>query len=164
MGVSSSGKTTVGESLADRLSVEYADGDDFHPQANVEKMHSGRPLTDEDRQPWLHAIGAYLERHAEAGAVVSCSALKRSYRDVLRSHAPGIDLLHLDGSAEVLEGRLEARSDHFMPSTMLQSQLDELEPPGPDEQAICFNIGVAQPADIVEHYLQLTGRGNPNAS
>ncbi|MEZ5190232.1 MAG: gluconokinase [Schumannella sp.] len=129
-GVSGSGKTTVGESLAARLGWEFTDGDDLHPPANVRKMSAGIPLTDEDRWPWLDAVGAALARGAR---VVACSALRREYRDRLRSAAPGASFVMLDAPREVLAERMAARPGHFMPVALLDSQLATLERPGADE-------------------------------
>src|SRR5258708_3282081 len=132
MGVSGSGKTTVGAALAARLGVGFRDADEFHPAANVAKMSAGTPLTDEDRWPWLDAIGAALAEAGREGRgiVVGCSALKRIYRDRLRAaaHRP-IVFVHLTGSRETLETRMLTRKGHFMPASLLASQLATLEPP-----------------------------------
>ncbi|MFI8166233.1 gluconokinase [Streptomyces sp. NPDC085931] len=141
MGVSGSGKTTVGRSLARRLGVPYAEGDDFHPEANVTKMRAGHPLDDEDRRPWLAEIARWLSGHAVSGGVVACSALKRRYRDRLASAAPRVFFLHLDGSPELIAARISARRGHFMPPDLLRSQLADLEPLGEDE------AGAAVPID-----------------
>ncbi|WP_254206583.1 gluconokinase [Nocardia alni] len=130
MGVSGVGKSTVGRRLAITLGVAYADGDDLHPAANVAKMSAGIPLDDADRAPWLDAVGAWL---AEYGGVVSCSALKRTYRDRLRATAPGLYFIELDASHEELMRRMTTRSGHFMPALMLESQLATLERLAPDE-------------------------------
>ncbi|MFC7219341.1 gluconokinase [Streptomyces polyrhachis] len=132
-GVSGSGKTTVGRLLAERLGVPFADGDHFHDADNVEKMSGGTPLTDEDRGPWLDAVADWLEARRETGAVVACSALKRSYRDRIAASAPGVFFVQLDGSRELIAGRLEARRGHFMPHHLLDSQLAELQPLQPGE-------------------------------
>ncbi len=136
MGVSGSGKSTVGKLLADRLGLDYADADDFHSEANREKMSAGIALTDEDRLPWLHAIGDWLAAHEHCGAVATCSALKRSHRDVLRSHDEDLWFLHVGGSEQLIAERMAARRGHFMPGTLLRSQFEVLEPPGDDERAI----------------------------
>src|SRR3954451_10970555 len=136
MGVSGSGKTTVGGPLAARLGVEYGEADDFHPESNKEKMHSGQPLDDADRRPWLEAIGAWLAEHPDRGAVATCSALKRSYRDLLRAAAPTAVFLHLQAPRDVLEPRMQHRSGHFMPTSLLASQLRTLEPLQPDEAGL----------------------------
>ncbi|MGD9484414.1 gluconokinase [Streptomyces sp. TRM70308] len=133
MGVSGSGKTTVGERLAARLSVPYAEADDFHPPGNVAKMAAGTPLDDADRAPWLDAIAAWLAEHAGRGGVVTCSALKRRYRDRLREAAPRLFFVHLDGSPELIAERLAGRSGHFMPPALLRSQLEALERLDADE-------------------------------
>jgi gluconokinase len=133
MGVSGSGKTTVGRLLARHLDVPYAEGDDFHPAANVAKMRAGHPLDDEDRRPWLDEIARWLAGHAEGGGVVACSALKRRYRARLASAAPRVFFLHLDGSPELIAARITARQGHFMPPELLRTQLADFEPLGDDE-------------------------------
>ncbi|MDK1344660.1 gluconokinase [Streptomyces sp. 378] len=140
MGVSGSGKTTVGRSLARRLGVPYAEGDDFHPPSNVAKMRAGHPLDDEDRGPWLEQIGRWLADHADSGGVVTCSALKRRYRDRLVSAAPHTFFLHLDGSAELIAARITARKGHFMAPELLHSQFAALEPIGEDEAGAAIPI------------------------
>lgn len=134
-GVSGSGKTTVGALIAGRLHWRFADADDFHPESNVEKMRSGIPLTDEDRLPWLRAIAAWIDERIAAGepAVVTCSALKRSYRDLLLSGRPDVTMVFLQVSQAELERRLAIRSRHFFPGRLLDTQLKTLEPPQPDE-------------------------------
>jgi gluconokinase len=156
MGVSGSGKSTVGAALARHLGVAFRDADEFHPAANVAKMSAGTPLTDEDRWPWLDAIGAAL---AEAGSegrgiVVGCSALKRVYRDRLRTAARRpLVFVHLAGSRATLAKRMQTRKGHFMPASLLDSQLATLEPPTPDERAI--TVSVEQPvAKVVETVLR----------
>jgi gluconokinase len=153
MGVSGSGKTTVGEEVARRLGVVYGEADDFHPRRNVEKMESGIPLDDQDRAPWLAAIGAWLAEHDELGAVATCSALKRAYRDTLRRAAPGTVFLHLQGSRDLLAERMSARQGHFMPSSLLESQLDTLEPLQPDEDGIALDVA-RSPDDVVAAFLE----------
>lgn len=140
MGVSGSGKTRIGSALAQRLEVEYADGDAFHSPHNLAKMASGKPLDDADRWPWLEAIGQFLARRAGLGAVVSCSALRRSYRDVLRRAAPDLALVHLDGDSALIAQRIAARRGHFMPASLLASQIASLEPLQPDEHGITVDI------------------------
>lgn len=140
MGVSGSGKSTVGWLLARRLDVAFVDADGLHPPANVAKMTAGEPLTDADRLPWLRAVAAELAA-APAGAVVACSALRRRYRDVLRDGAPGVTFVHLDGSRDVLAARLAARLDHFMPASLLDSQLATLEPLDADEAGVVLDVG-----------------------
>ncbi|ARU51040.1 gluconate kinase [Cellulosimicrobium cellulans] len=142
MGVAGSGKTTVATLLAQRLGTEYAEADQFHPQANIEKMSAGTPLTDEDRWPWLEAIRDWLSAEAEAGrsGVVTCSALKRSYRDLLRTARGRVCFVHLDGSPELLAERMEHRSGHFMPTSLLPSQLATLEPLDDDEPGFTVDV------------------------
>ena len=135
MGVSGSGKSTVAAQLAGRIGLPYLDGDDLHPQSNVDKMHSGRPLDDDDRWPWLDRVAAALGDHAAAGGVVlACSALKRSYRDRIRERAGArVRFAFLDVGFNEIERRLKKRAHHFMPSQLLRSQFDTLERPAPDE-------------------------------
>ncbi|GAA1482523.1 gluconokinase [Gordonia sinesedis] len=139
MGVSGSGKSTVGAALAQRVRVPFADADDFHSQANIAKMSAGEPLTDADRWPWLDAVGEWLSRHPRGG-VMSCSALKRSYRDRLRGHQASTYFVYLAGSMQVIERRQAARSGHFMPSSLLASQFATLEPLGADEPGVTVDI------------------------
>ncbi len=155
MGVSGSGKSTVGAALAQRTRVPFADADDFHPPANIEKMTSGHPLTDDDRYPWLEAIGEWLGAHCDEGGVMSCSALKRSYRDQLRTHCRDVIFLHLAGSPEVIGRRQASRAGHFMPASLLASQFETLEPLQSDERGV--TIDVDQDIDsVVENYLEET--------
>jgi gluconokinase len=142
MGVSGSGKTTVGAALAQRLGVPFADADDFHPAANVAKMSAGTPLDDLDRLPWLQTISLWLADHAATGAVVSCSALKHWYRTILREAAPTQVFIHLDGSPEVVARRVAGRPGHFMPASLVDSQFATLERLQDDE------IGVTLPLDL----------------
>ncbi|QTI70133.1 gluconokinase [Gordonia polyisoprenivorans] len=146
MGVSGSGKSTVGAALAQRLRVPFADADDFHPQSNIDKMTAGHALTDTDRQPWLDLIGDWLGEHGDGG-VMSCSALKRAYRDRLRSHCPDTVFVHLDGPLEVIARRQASRPGHFMPTSLLHSQFDILEPLGSDERGVI--VDVDQPVDAI---------------
>jgi carbohydrate kinase (thermoresistant glucokinase family) len=150
MGVSGSGKTTVAAMLAGRLNVHFLEGDDLHPPANVEKMRSGTPLTDEDRWPWLHAIAARIDqwRTAGEGGVVTCSALKRAYRRIIVGDRPEVALVYLKGSPELIHQRMAARHEHFMPVKLLDSQFKILEEPGPDERPIVVDVG-RTPAEIV---------------
>jgi len=152
MGVSGSGKSTVGAALAQRLGVPFADADAFHPEANIAKMAAGKPLTDDDRYPWLEAVGRWLADH-EDGGVMSCSALKRSYRDQLRSHCPRTEFLHLTGSVELIARRQAGRAGHFMPSTLLESQFATLEPLGPNESGMAVDVGQSVES-IVETFLE----------
>jgi gluconokinase len=158
MGVSGSGKSTVGAALAQRLRVPFGDADDFHPPANIEKMSAGHPLNDEDRFPWLEAIGDWLAARCEDGGVMSCSALKRKYRDQLRRHCPDVIFLHLAGTPEVIGRRQASRPGHFMPPSLLASQFETLEPLGTDERGV--TIDVDQDIDaIVENFLALSASG-----
>jgi gluconokinase len=139
MGVSGSGKTAVGSLLSKQLGIPFQDGDDLHPKSNVEKMSSGIPLTDDDRWPWLDLCAEELNK--PGGAIVACSALKRIYRDRIKSQAKEVVFVHLDGSSELLFERMNARQGHFFKKDMLQSQLDTLEPLQSDEHG--FTIDVA---------------------
>jgi gluconokinase len=154
MGVSGSGKSTVGAALAQRLRVPFADADDFHPPANIATMTAGQPLNDDDRYPWLEAIGEWLADHGDGG-VMSCSALKRKYRDQLRRHCADVAFLHLSGTPEVIGRRQASRPGHFMPASLLKSQFDTLEPLEPDERGVV--IDVDQNIDsIVDDYVDLS--------
>ena len=151
MGVSGSGKTTIGTLVAHELGVEFIDGDSLHPLENVQKMAAGTPLDDDDRWPWLEIVGRTLHEHGERreGLVVACSALKRAYRERIRSQAPSALFLHLDGTLEVLTRRIEGRSGHFMPAALLESQIETLEPLAQEEGGYVLNID--QPvADMVD--------------
>ncbi|MFI1355475.1 gluconokinase [Streptomyces sp. NPDC020898] len=140
MGVAGTGKTTIGPLLAARLGVPYAEGDDFHPPANIHKMTAGTPLTDDDRWPWLDAIGEWAHGRAGLGGVVSCSALKRSYRDRLRAAAPGVVFVHLTGDRALIEDRMAHRQGHFMPTALLDSQFATLQPLAADEGGVAVNV------------------------
>ncbi|GAB78589.1 gluconokinase [Austwickia chelonae] len=143
MGVCGSGKSTVGQELAERLAVPFADADEFHPPANIDKMAAGHALDDTDRAPWLAAIGIWLAEHHRAGAVVTCSALKHIYRDMLRAQAPGIFLVHLAGDPQVVTERVCARTDHFMPASLIDSQYATLEPLSADEHGITLDLALS---------------------
>jgi gluconokinase len=164
MGVCGSGKTEVGRRLAARLGCDFLDGDDFHPPANVEKMRAGTPLTDTDRWPWLDRLAAEIGDRLEAGAgsVVACSALARRYRDRLGLTRPGVVLVHLDGSRDLLAARLAARQGHFMPPGLLESQLATLERPGPDERATTIDVA-ASPDVIAEQIAGALSGSSPPA-
>jgi gluconokinase len=140
MGVSGAGKSVVGVAVAERLRVPFADGDDLHPPANLAKMRAGEALDDADRRPWLDEVGAWLAEHDASGGVISCSALRRIYRDQLRSHAPRVVFVHLHGDREEIERRQEGRSGHFMPSSLLSSQFATLEPLAPEEGGLVVDI------------------------
>ncbi|WP_069814262.1 gluconokinase [Streptomyces sp. TP-A0874] len=152
LGVSGSGKTTIGVALANRLGLPYADGDNFHSPANIAKMRAGTPLDDEDRWPWLDAVGTWLARHRATGGVVSCSALKRHYRDRLATAAPGVFFIHLDGSQQLISDRLGQRRGHFMPPGLLQSQFADLERLASDEPGATVSIE-ATPHETVDRAL-----------
>ncbi len=162
MGVSGSGKTTIAALLAGRLHWEFAEADSFHPVANVEKMRSGIPLTDEDRRPWLHAIAAWIDSVRAAGqhGVITCSALKRSYRDIIIDGRDDVRLVYLKGEYDLIAHRMVARHGHYMPVTLLQSQFDTLEEPGPDEKPIVVSIE-ASPRDIVARIIAELGLQAP---
>ena len=160
MGVSGSGKSTVGTLLAGRLQWEFEDADWFHPAANVDKMHKGIALTDEDRWPWLRAVAAWIDKTRSAGehGVIACSALKRRYRDVLVGDRPDVRLVYLQGEEALIARRIATRHEHFMPSSLLHSQFLALEEPGPSEHPITISIA-AQPRRIVAQILSaLTGK------
>ena len=150
MGVSGSGKSTVGAALARRLGVPFADADAFHPAANVAKMAAGTPLDDDDRRAWLDAVGQWLADHDDG--VMSCSALKRKYRDQLRRHCPQTEFVHLSGSPEVIAARQASRPGHFMPASLMASQFATLEPLAPDERGTTLDV-THDIDSIVESYL-----------
>ena len=158
MGVSGCGKTTIASMLARRLNWIYADGDWFHPQSNIRKMHAGEPLTDEDRWPWLHGIAAWIDATRRAGnhGTVACSALKRAYRDILVGERRDVRVVYLKGERKLIARRLAARDEHFMPSSMLDSQFATLEEPQPDEHPIVVSI-VPRPHEIVEEIIKRLG-------
>ena len=164
MGVSGSGKTTVGAMLAANLHWTYAEADDFHPAANVAKMRAGIPLDDEDRWPWLRAIAAWIDERAAAGkpAVVTCSALKRRYRDVLRAGRPQVRLIYLDADRELIAKRLAARRGHFFPAGLLDSQFAELEPPERDEHPMTVSADDT-PERVVSEIITRLGQAVPPA-
>ena len=149
MGVAGSGKSTTAGLLSERLGWPFRDADTFHPEANIAKMSRGEPLTDEDRWPWLAAIGAWIDDHLARGesTVVTCSALKRSYRDALVGSRPWAHLVHLVGDKDLIAGRMGARMGHFMPVGLLDSQFATLEPPQSDERVL--SVPVTQPPDEV---------------
>ncbi|MET9152530.1 gluconokinase [Streptomyces griseoflavus] len=149
MGVTGTGKTTIGVLLAARLGVPYAEGDDFHAPAAVAKMSSGVPLTDADREPWLDRIGAWARGRAGLGGVISGSALHRAYRDRVRAAAPGIVFAHLTGDRGLIEERLARRQGHFMRRELLDSQLAELQPLEPDEAGVTVDVS-GTPEEITD--------------
>jgi gluconokinase len=159
MGVSGSGKSTIGEGLAARLQFSYEDGDRFHPAANVAKMSAGHPLTDEDRWPWLQAIADEIDRVCKAGqhAVIACSALKRAYRDILVHGRNDVRIVFLNGSQPLIASRLALRKHHFMPPELLASQFRTLEPPDADEHPVTVSIDapVAAIVDDIVNQLKL---------
>lgn len=140
MGVSGSGKSTVGDRIATELGVVFVDADDLHPAVNKDKMGRGIPLTDDDRWPWLHIVGQRLAVAENAGLVVACSALKRSYRDLLREEAPDVVFVHLRGTQEFISARMSARVHEFMPNSLLESQFATLELPADDEAHIDVDL------------------------
>jgi gluconokinase len=153
MGVSGCGKSTVGALLAGRLGWDFEEGDDLHPAANVAKMAAGHPLDDEDRVPWLAKVAEWIVEHTDAGSpgVITCSALKKSYRDVLRGEQ--VVFVYLSGTREQIAQRLAARHGHFMPAALLDSQFATLEPPGADENSITVHIAPSsssQADEIIE--------------
>ena len=156
MGVSGSGKTTIASAIADRLHWDLQEGDDLHPESNVDKMARGTPLTDDDRWPWLDRVAGWIDEHLDAGrsGVVTCSALKRSYRDVLRRDA--VHFVYLDAGRDELEKRVMHRRGHYMPASLLDSQLATLEPPEDDEQV--FVVSIDRPAgDIAAEIAERIG-------
>lgn len=156
MGVSGSGKSTVAGILAGKLGWELAEGDDLHPRENVEKMRSGQPLNDDDRWPWLDRIAEWIRAHTDAGipGVITCSALKKRYRDVLRGE--NVVFVFLQGSKDRIAGRLAARLGHFMPGALLASQFEALEEPGEDEHHISLSVS-ADPTDEAEEIIRRLG-------
>jgi len=152
MGVSGSGKSTVAAALAAALGGVYLDADDLHPAANVAKMAAGIPLSDDDRMPWLRIVGEALAEadRRDVVTVIACSGLRRRYRDVLREAAPDLCLVHLAGGADLLAERLAGRADHFMPPSMLASQLSALEPLGADENGVVIDIALPLHAIVAE--------------
>jgi gluconokinase/shikimate kinase len=156
MGVSGSGKSTVAGLVASRLGWELAEGDDLHPPANVAKMHSGQPLTDDDRWPWLESIADWIRAHTASGipGVITCSALKKRYRDVLRGE--GVVFVFLEGTKDRISDRLASRHGHFMPPALLASQFEALEAPTEDENFISLCV-TATPAEEAQEVIDRLG-------
>ena len=153
MGVSGSGKSTLARALAEKLHLTYIEGDDLHPPRNIALMRAGTPLTDEDRATWLDAIAqALLDAPPTQGVVLTCSALKRRYRDRLRATGLPLQFIHLHGSEALLQERLSARQGHYMPPSLLQSQLRTLEVPGADEDALHLDVA-SSPEDLLQQVL-----------
>ncbi len=161
MGVSGAGKSTVAAALADRLGWPFQEGDALHPPANVRKMQAGQPLTDQDRAPWLRAIRAWIDAQLAAGqnGLITCSALKRSYRQDLIAARPQIRLLYLQADKQLLATRLAHRTDHFMPPTLLESQLSTLEEPTPEENPLIIPVD-STPAQTIEAALKAIAATN----
>ena len=155
MGVSGCGKTTVGAIVAGRLGWQFEEGDALHPQANIEKMAAGHPLTDADRWPWLAKVADWIDERLDAGenGLITCSALKRSYRDLINRRGSGLIFVFLAGSKETIAARLAARHGHFMRASLLESQFADLEEPAADEPAIRVDIGPPA-AEIVEQIME----------
>jgi gluconokinase len=160
MGVSGSGKTTVAALLAAALGCQFQEGDDLHPRANVEKMHGGTPLTDADRLPWLQAIAKVIDgwRARRESGVLTCSALKRSYRDIIVGDRPDVTLVYLKGSHDLIQRRMASRHEHFMPLGLLDSQFASLEEPTPDEHAVIVDVGGPPTEIAAEIVRRLEGR------
>jgi gluconokinase len=156
MGVSGSGKSTVAALVAERLGWDLAEGDDLHPDENVAKMAAGQPLDDDDRAPWLDTVSSWIVEHAMQGVpgVVTCSALKRKYRDVLREH--NVVFVYLQGTSDLIGGRMAERSGHFMPTTLLDSQVATLEPPQADERHVVVDA-TRTPEEEADDVLRLLG-------
>jgi gluconokinase len=158
MGVSASGKSTVSTCMRDRLGWPAAEADDFHPATNVAKMSSGRPLTDEDRWPWLRALATWIGARETAGdnAIVTCSALKRAYRDLLREGHPSVRFVHLVAAPDLLQRRIAQRPGHYMPPSLLGSQLETLEPLQPDERglAVSSELSPDRIVDAIEAWMR----------
>jgi gluconokinase len=162
MGVSGSGKTTVARGIAAATGFALAEGDDFHPAANVAKMAAGTPLTDEDRWPWLRDLAAWMLEQGARGrsTVISCSALRRSYRSVLSDGLARVDFVHLDGAPEVILGRMSDRTGHYMPPSLLDSQVATLEPLAPDEPGLVLDVRLPR-RELVERAVRGLGLGHP---
>lgn len=160
MGVSGAGKTTIAQALAARLGYGCRDADEFHPRSNIEKMSAGIPLTDEDRGPWLRAIAAAIDEAAahHAPIIVTCSALRRAYREILLHGRDDVVFAYLKGSRALVAARLKARKGHFMPPSLLDSQFETLEEPRPDEPVIVLDIDGPVAAIVDDLSARLAGR------
>ena len=163
MGVSGSGKSLIGSRLAQSMGIDFLEGDDLHSAENIERMSSGIPLTDDDRAGWLHALSQEIRESSSRGSslVISCSALKRSYRDMLRGEADNVQFILLDGTSDMIAERIAARGGaHFMSPSLLENQLATLEKPSPDEGAWVFDVRVS-PEEIITAVLARTRGDNP---
>lgn len=157
MGVSGAGKTTVASALARQLGWTFQEGDTLHPPANIARMTAGIPLTDADRGPWLAAVAEWIDRRRAAGmpGIITCSALRRAYRDVIVGGRPDVGLVHLHGSRQLLAARLATRQGHFMPASLLESQCDTLEEPGPEERPLVLDAShdaASLVAEVIRHF------------
>ena len=165
MGVSGSGKSTIAQELSTRLGWTFEEGDDLHPESNVAKMHAGMPLNDADRQPWLERVAAWIDgqRAAKQPGIITCSALKRSYRDIVIGDRPEARLVYLRGNHDLIAGRLAGRSGHFMPPGLLQSQIDTLEEPAADEDPLTVDVGppAGEIADEIIRLLDASAAADP---
>jgi gluconokinase len=158
MGVAGAGKSTLARALANELGVRFLEGDDLHPAANVAKMRRGEPLTDADRWPWFSAVAAWIDARAAAreSAVVACSALKRSYRQVLGQGRPFVRFVHVAGSPELVAERMAGRQDHYFPASLIASQFEALEPPGADEEVVVVDMTLPVAAQVAQVVAELS--------
>jgi gluconokinase len=158
MGVSGCGKTTIAQGISELTGLPYGEADRFHPQENIDKMTAGIPLDDEDRWPWLRDLAAWMSAQASENrsTVIACSALKRSYRDVLRSGPPGLQFVHLHGPKELIQGRMAKRAGHFMPLSLLDSQFATLEPLQDDEDGVVLDLSLT-PEELVDEAIRRLG-------
>ena len=160
MGVSGSGKSTIAQELQRVLGWPFQEGDDLHPPANVEKMRAGTPLNDEDRLPWLQAVARWIDERLAAGepGIITCSNLKRAYRDITIGHRRGVTLIYLKGDERLIHGRIADRTHRYMPPSLLHSQFNTLEEPGPDEHAIVVTVHRSIPETVTELLERLAAR------